>query len=133
MIHHPIVQPYMSPEAATIGTIILRDYLYSHRYSHMTDAERWTRDHGFSIPTRYRKRAGQSLAEVLDAEPTAVGKNAHPQGRISASNLSSPRNGSQAGSIRSSAAVRSTGIDSRCARWSIAASVSPTMASIRAS
>ena len=37
----------------------------------MTDARRWLAAHGFTRETSYRFGAGESLAELLDAEPTA--------------------------------------------------------------
>jgi hypothetical protein len=38
----------------------------------MTDAERWTAEHDFTRGTEFVNRAGQKLAELLDAEPTAT-------------------------------------------------------------
>lgn len=35
----------------------------------MTEARRWLAAHGFDRETVYRNGAGQSLAELLDAEP----------------------------------------------------------------
>jgi hypothetical protein len=38
----------------------------------MTDARRWLAAHGFDRETVYRNGEGQSLAELLDTEPTAT-------------------------------------------------------------
>jgi hypothetical protein len=38
----------------------------------MTDAESWTRDHGFDRGTEFVNRSGEKLAELLDAEATAT-------------------------------------------------------------
>jgi hypothetical protein len=35
----------------------------------MTDAERWLVAHGFERGTEFTNRSGESLAELLDAEP----------------------------------------------------------------
>ena len=50
-------------------TLILPDWNYPGFRTRMTDAERWTAEHGFTRGTEYRNGAGQGLAELLDAEP----------------------------------------------------------------
>ena len=51
-----------------MGTSILPHWNYPGFRKRMTDAERWTAEHGFTRGTEYRNRAGQGLAELLDAE-----------------------------------------------------------------
>jgi hypothetical protein len=49
-----------------MGTFILPDWNYPGFRMRMTDAKRWTAEHGFTRGTEYRNGAGQSLAELLD-------------------------------------------------------------------
>jgi hypothetical protein len=53
-------------------TLILPDWNYPLNRRRMTDAERWTAEYGFTRGTEFVNRAGQKLAELLDAEPTAT-------------------------------------------------------------
>jgi hypothetical protein len=46
--------------------MILPDWNYPRFRTHMTDAERWIAEHGFTRGTEYRNGAGQSLTELLD-------------------------------------------------------------------
>ena len=55
-----------------MGTLILPDWNYPGFRTRMTDAERWTTVHGFTRGTEFVNGAGQKLAELLDAEPTAT-------------------------------------------------------------
>jgi hypothetical protein len=54
-----------------MGTLILPDWNYPLNRRPMTDAERWTAEHDFTRGTEFVNRAGQKLAELLDAEATA--------------------------------------------------------------
>ena len=53
-------------------TLILPDWNYPGVRTRVTDAERWTAEHDFTRGTEFVNRAGQKLAELLDAEPTAT-------------------------------------------------------------
>ena len=55
-----------------MGTLILSDWNYPGFRTRMTDAERWTAEHGFTRGTEYVSNSGEKLAELLDAEPTVT-------------------------------------------------------------
>ena len=55
-----------------MGTLILPDWNYPLTRRAMTDAERWTRDHGFVSGTEFMNPRGEKLAQLLDAEPDAT-------------------------------------------------------------
>jgi len=55
-----------------MGTLNLPDWNYPLTRRPMTDAERWTVDHGFVSGTEFVNQRGEKLAELLDAEPTAT-------------------------------------------------------------
>lgn len=56
-----------------MGTMILPDWDYPlTRRRAMTDAERWTHQHGFTAGTDFVNHRGENLARLLDAEPTAT-------------------------------------------------------------
>jgi hypothetical protein len=55
-----------------MGTLILPDWNYPGFRKRMTDAERWTAEHGFDRETEYVSNSGEKLAELLDAEPDAT-------------------------------------------------------------
>jgi len=55
-----------------LHTLILRDWNYPLFRPRMTDAERWTAEHGFTRGTEFVNGAGQKLAELLDAELRVV-------------------------------------------------------------
>lgn len=64
----PRLRAPRSHGATTIQTLILPDRSYPRIRTRMTDAERWTAEHGFTRGTEYRNGSGQGLAELLDAE-----------------------------------------------------------------
>ena len=55
-----------------MGTLVLPDWPHPHRFRRMTDAERWTAEHGFTRGTDFVNISGERLAELLDAEPNVA-------------------------------------------------------------
>ena len=62
----------LSHVATTMQTLILPDWNYPLTRRPMTDAKRWTRDHGFISGTDFVNHRGENLAQLLNAEPTAT-------------------------------------------------------------
>jgi hypothetical protein len=55
-----------------MGSLILPDWNYPLTRRPKTDAERRTRDHGFTRGTEFVNGAGQGLAELLESEPGVI-------------------------------------------------------------
>ena len=56
-----------------MGTLILPDWNYPLTRRPMTEAERWTCDHGFVSGTDFVNHRGEKLAQLLDEEATSTG------------------------------------------------------------
>ena len=57
-----------------MGTLILPDWNYPGFRTHMTDAERWTAEHGFARGTEYVNSSGEKLAELPDGSAVVLGQ-----------------------------------------------------------
>jgi hypothetical protein len=55
-----------------MGTLILPDWNYAGFRTRMTNAERWTAEHGFTRGTEFVNSSGEKLAELLDEEPGVI-------------------------------------------------------------
>ena len=55
-----------------MGYLIIPDVTFPFQRLPVSQAERWTRQHGFHSGADFTNAAGEKLADLLDAEPDTV-------------------------------------------------------------
>lgn len=55
-----------------MGQLMIPDWTYPFRRSFVSQAEQWTRQHGFHSGSAFTNSDGEKLADLLDAEPDVL-------------------------------------------------------------